>query len=479
MSFNSFAAKAVRGIARHRGNKLRRKGVSADPLPKAEPSFISGVQYKCGYAVKEVMPADLTAKKYWIAGHGMGKTIDRVHDPITVSAMWIGADDNGGLILCSADVIGLTNVEVQTVRDSLKDFQVASGCKTISISCTHTHGGFDTVGYWGQLKKLQTGKNPEYMKQLLDSLAAVCKEAYENRKAGHLFVGSVDVPECAYAKRSAVFPHAILTRLRFVPDDGSTETWFMNFCAHPNTLGGDNHDCSADYPYWLRHTINETKKVNVLFALGANGAVDPGMFDEEQPRPARTQMQGEKLGAAALAISNDEELSPEITVLRQPYFAPVDNGLLALMGVIKVVSTKCYPCDTGDLGVALKTEMTYIRLGKQQILQLPGECFPAVVYGGAQSAAESTTGKGPEINPKPLIEVADDPNLLVFGITNDMTGYCIPPNDYVLNPTEAYVEQGRDVHGDRHYHETNSLGLLTDETIVNVFSDLLTRVKKA
>src|SRR5574344_1425826 len=98
MGFNEFAAKAVRGIARSSSKKLSKKGIKADPIPKVQPSLIKGEQYVCGYAVKEVMPADIHAKKYWIAGHGMGKTIDRIHDPITVSAMWIGADDNGGII---------------------------------------------------------------------------------------------------------------------------------------------------------------------------------------------------------------------------------------------------------------------------------------------------------------------------------------------------------------------------------------------
>ena len=79
------------------------------------------------------MPKDLKAKKYWIAGHGMGKTLDRVHDPITVSAMWYGTDENAGIIHISADIIGLTNFEVNIVRDSLKDFCEKSNCKGITI----------------------------------------------------------------------------------------------------------------------------------------------------------------------------------------------------------------------------------------------------------------------------------------------------------------------------------------------------------
>lgn len=474
MGINEIAAVAVRKIGIAAGKKMRRKGIKADPLPKIEPTIIKGDSFVSGYAVKEVMPKSITEKKYWIAGHGMGHTIDRIHDPITASAMWLGSGDSGIIHIC-ADIIGLTNFEVNIVRASLKEFCEKTNCKSVNISCSHTHAGFDTVGYWGQLYKLQTGKDPEYMDLLLKSLKEVAIEAYENRKPGKLYAGSISVPEAQHDKREPVILHDTLTRIKFVPDDGSTETWLMNFGAHPNTLGGSNHDCSADYPYWLRKTINDTKKVNVMFAVSAIGAVDPGDFCEDKPE--RTRIQGETLAKAALEISNDRELKPEITVLCQKYYAPVDNGLLALMVTIGACSAQRYPCDRGDLGIALQTEITYIKIDDLQILLLPGEPFPEVVYGGAVSAEESATGKGPEINPPALVDVVGDKDLVVFCVTNDMTGYCVVPNDYILHETQPYIEQGTDVKGRRHYHETNSLGYLTNEVIVEVVKDIMSRVK--
>ena len=474
MGINEIAAVAVRKIGIAAGKKMRRKGIKADPLPKTEPTIIKGDSFVSGYAVKEVMPKSITEKKYWIAGHGMGHTIDRIHDPITASAMWLGSGDSGIIHIC-ADIIGLTNFEVNIVRDSLKEFCEKTNCKSVNISCSHTHAGFDTVGYWGQLMKLQTGKDQEYMDLLLKSLKEVAIEAYENRKPGKLYVGSISVPEAQLDKREPKILHDTLTRIKFVPDDGSTETWLMNFGAHPNTLGGSNHDCSADYPYWLRKTINDTKKVNVMFAVSAIGAVDPGDFCEDKPK--RTRIQGETLAKAALEISNDRELKPEITVLCQKYYAPVDNGLLALMVTIGACSAQRYPCDRGDLGIALQTEITYIKIDDLQILLLPGEPFPEVVYGGAVEADESSTGKGTDINPPALVDVVGDKDLVVFCVTNDMTGYCVVPNDYILHETQPYIEQGTDVKGRRHYHETNSLGYLTNQVIVEVVEDIMSRVK--
>lgn len=475
MGVNEIAAKAVRGIGRISSKRLIKKGVKAESLPRPQPTVIKGESYACGYAVREVMPKDINAKKYWVAGHGMGHVIERVHDPITVSAMWIGADDSGGYIHISADIIGLTNFELNLVREKLKDFSEESKCAGVFVSCTHNHAGFDTVGYWGQLYKLQSGKDPEYMELLLKSLEDVAREAYKNRKTGKLYIGKTHVPEAQYCKREPIAMHDVLTRTRFVPDDGSTETWFLNFEAHPNTLGGANRDCSADYPYWLRKAINDEKTINVLFGVGAIGAVDPGDFCEDKPE--RTRIQGETLGKAALAIEDDKEMPVEITVLQHKYYSPVDNGLLALMATINACSSQRYPCDKGDLGIALLTEMVYIKLGTQQILMLPGEPFPEVVYGGAAPAETSATGLGTDINPTPIIDIVGDEELLVYCVTNDMTGYCITPNDFILHKTQPYIEQGEDVFDRRHYHETNSLGYLTNETIAENVADIMKRVK--
>ena len=121
--------------------------------------------------------------------------------------------------------------------------------------------------------------------------------------------------------------------------------------------------------------------------------------------------------------------------------------------------------------------MVYIKLGTQQILMLPGEPFPEVIYGGAPDGAESATGLSRSINPKAIIDIVGDKDLLVYCVSNDMTGYCCVPNDYILHKTQPYIEQGKDIHDRRHYHETNSLGFLTNETIADNVAEIMSIVK--
>lgn len=471
MSIADLAASAVRAISKSSAKKLKRK-MSATEIAKHKIYNFNADKFKVGFSSCEVMPDDLNEKTYWIAGHGPGKPIEGVHDPITVSAMWIGCGDKGGVMMVSADIIGLTRVEVAKVRDMFSDYSKKINCKTLNICCTHNHAGFDTVGYWGKLPK--TGKNPAYMDKLLNSIVRISKEAYENRTEGELYIGTTHVPEAQLDRREPVVLNDVLTRIRFVPDNGSDETWFLNFAAHPNTLGGGNRHVSADYPYYLRETIYKEKNVNVLFGIGAIGAVDPGDFCEDKEE--RTRLQGECLGKAALSIDNDEKVECKIEVLRQPFYYPVDNGVLAFLAMLKVMSSKRYPCNKGDLGLALKSEMTYMKLGKQKILLLPGESFPETVYGGYDTAEKSATGKGPEINPTPLVDICNDKNLLVFGVTNDMTGYVVAPNDFTLHKTQAYLSNGRDRFDRSHYHETNSLGFNASKTLADNFASMVERM---
>ncbi|MBP9988499.1 MAG: hypothetical protein KBT46_03285 [Ruminococcus sp.] len=476
MSAADFAAKAVKSISAKKGKKIAKKG-AAPELEKVMPTTIKNTtdgKFDVGFAMKETMPDDFDSRTYFIAGHHPGQKMTGIHDPITVRAMWIGVGDEGGIMMVSADMIGLTNAEVKLIRASLDDFCEKAKCKTINICCTHTHGGFDTVGYWGKLPK--TGKVDSYMQKIFKNIKEVCLEAYDNRTKGDLFIGTTHVPEGSIKRREPNVQHDTMTRIRFVPDNGEKETWLINFAAHPNTLGGQNTLCSADYPYFMRETIYKEKDVNVLYGIGAIGAVDPG-FPEIEDKWKRTEMEGELLGKAALSINNDEKQNPEITVLRQPFYYTADNAVLSFLGILHVMSTTLVPDSRSEIGMALVSEMSYMKIGSQQILILPGEAFPDVAYGGSASAEDSATGRGPEINPPTFIDVAKDENLLIFGVSNDMTGYVVAPNDFILHKTQPYLTSAHDRFDRNHYHETNSLGYSAAKTLTSTFADIMSRVK--
>lgn len=476
MDIADLAAKALKKIATSKGKSLAKKG-DAPVIKKAEPIRMKNgtdEYFNAGFACKEVMPADVTAKKYYIAGYKMDHPVTGVNDPLTVRAMWLDVKDNGGIVMVSADIIGLTGFEVNRIRESLSDFTKQTDCKLINISCTHSHASIDTVGYWGRLMPPQSGVDKEYMDQICAAIKEVCIKAYENRKEGKMYVGSVRVPDAVDTGRASVDDR--LTRFRFVPNDGSDETWFLNFGAHPNTMGGDCTKVSADYPYYLREAINKVKPVNVLFSAGPIASIN--INDKlSEDRVERTKLGGEMLAKAAFSIDNDELMPAEITVVHQPYYAPIENYVLAFMFILKLCNARAYPCKDSSLGLALLTEMNYIKIGTQKILTLGGETFAENVDGKYFDAANSGTGIGPEVNAKPLREIANDDKLIIFGVTNDMTGYMVPTNNVVLHPTQAYLSSYRDNLDRNHYHETNGLSVEITHVVAKLFEDIIKRTE--
>ena len=92
-------------------------------------------------------------------------------------------------------------------------------------------------------------------------------------------------------------------------------------------------------------------------------------------------------------------------------------------------------------------------------------------------AETSATGLGPEVNAKPLCRVAQDDSLIVFGLANDMTGYMVPTNDFILNEYGPYLDTANDRFGNRHYHETNSLSPKITQVVSDTFAGIIERVR--
>lgn len=454
------------GSAAQKAAKLTSVKTAAQPRPVIRPAVpvrikdSKGGAFSCGFACEDITPDDLLSHTYWMAGYNIGKKITGFLDPLTINVMWLGCAD-GGIILASCDLVGLTGYELRDIRNSLADFCTQTGCKNITVSCTHTHAGIDTMGYWGMLPK--TGKDKKFMEKVASTLKKLCYEAYANRRPGKLFYGRTEAPELIDRWREPYFTNDRLHRFRFVPDDGSTETWYINFGAHPNTLGGKNRLLSADYPCYMRREINREHPTNILFSVSSIGATDIGKVAENDLE--RTILGGHLLGRKALSITEETELSPEITVVSQPFVMPIDNIVLALANKIRIFNTRKCAADS-SLGIGFVSEIDYFNIGGVEILTMPGEMFSELVYPGGYCTSEtSSTGEPESICTKPLSEIFENDNLIIFGVTNDMAGYALAPNDFVLHETQPFVSRAKDRFGRGHYHETNSCGIKTAETI--------------
>lgn len=493
-----------------KGERMIRKNGKAPELPRAAFDYIAqpvSDHFTVGFAKTDIMPQDIPSKraiplgknirnkKYYVAGYKAWNPATGVLDPMTTSAVYL--DDNsgrGGIVMVSVDSVGLSSADVNEVRAELADFQKETGIRTINILSTHNHAGIDTTGMWGPLPK--SGWNKEYRAIVHAGIARVVKEAYAKRKAGDLYYGRKETPPI---QRDSRLPHVFdknLTRLRFVPADGSGEVWILNYASHTESMLGHNSLVSADFVCYARRDILRMAGAESIFFVGAIGGLirlkelekddintilhtdhtDIDAIKEDNIRS--TYIGGRALAETAVDIADERKLAPVINMLRQEYYADADNHVLATILGLGMIRNTPIATGAGETLLSIKTEMSYYEIGDLHMLVLPCELFPELAYGGYLSEEESADGKSPDINPTPLVEIADDPKLLIFGVANDFTGYVIPPNDFYLNDEEPYINGKRDRHDRGHYEETNSLGPNTANIVAGTFQGIMDTVRE-
>lgn len=479
------AYKAIDFIFRNQSKHITQKK-EALPIEKAKfiaPPKAKGNRFLLGFSKESILPDDIDKKKYYIAGYGENKPAKGVLDPPHTHAVWI--DDlsgKGGIVLVSIDNVGMLNKDVNRLREKLHDFAMLSGCRSINIVSTHSHAGIDTMGIWGPLPL--SGKNPKYMELVFSQTVKAVKDAYANRKLGRLYLGKIEVPDMQEDIRTPIVYSKTLTRLRFEPDDGSQQTYIINFASHSESLQGCNERVSADFPHYLREKIKEETGAQTLYCVGAiGGMISMDIPNEQEIRDNGSDFAestadiGRRLAEYALSISEETLLKPRIGCIRQEVYIKAENTLLLIAAKAGILEADEYRMPDKS-GFVMKSEISYIEIDSLKILLLPCEIFPELVYGGYLSAEESATGCGAEINPVPLQEIVGD-DVMIIGLANDELGYVLPPNDFILHEETPYFENGHDIHGRRHYEETNSLGPKTAEIIAQTVEEIINTVEKS
>jgi len=462
-------------------NSIGRKNYAEEVTVTEIHGGEKGNGFCAGFSQKIILPQDYKTTKYYLAGYHENTVAEGLLDPQTVNAMYLtdGTAGNGHLFL-SIDAVGLLNKDVQHIRDELKVFCLQAGICEISIFCTHDHAGIDTMGLWGRLPK--SGKNRKFMSLLFSACYTASIEAYKNRRSGKLYYGAVSVPDMQEDVRTPEVYSDILTRLRFVPDNGENDIWLVNFAAHAESLQGSNKFISADFPCYFRRKIKNETDADVLYANGAlGGMITIKIENEEQLRKENRLFEatfsiGEKLADYALSIENEKEIKPQILHARKEFYIPVENMVLAIASNMGIINVDRFDMPYSD-EKAIKTELNYWEIGGLKILGVPGELFPELVWGEYLDNENSATGEGDEINPLPLAQLCSDESIIIFGLCNDAIGYIIPPNDFMLNENAPYSEKATDRFGRRHYEETNSVGKGTAHYLADAFSVILNDIR--
>ncbi|MCL2495084.1 MAG: hypothetical protein FWE98_05445 [Oscillospiraceae bacterium] len=462
-----------KAVAAHYKRKARVK--PPPPLPDGVWDALDtpGPYYTVGFGSAPFTPTidEIKEKPCWLAGYGTNRPATSIHSDIRAGAIYI--DDNtgrGALLLLSLDCVGLLRDDMLVIRKRLANFCERTGCRAVNVFSTHCHAGPDTMGIYGRFPA--SGRDPAFMERLYWAASIAAEQAWASRKNGRLYAGSIEADGIQKDIRPPEVFCKTLTRLRFAPDDGSKETWLLNFAAHPEVMDQRNRAVSADYVHFLREKIEAERGAKVIYFNGAIGGMITPMEINPEDFLESCQWAGEEIAKAAMRIETERELVPLVNLIRQDFYIELANVLFMLGGLIGLLPRERHATGEGPLGISVLTEMNYIEIGDVHILTVPGELFPELQLGGYLPTEEASMG-GPEKNPLPLRELADDPGLIVFGLGSDELGYILPPNDYMLDDEQPFVKQPIDRHGRKHYEETNSAGPMTAVRVAQAFERIL------
>jgi hypothetical protein len=476
-ALEKYIGAAEEGVAKI--TKARAKMRPAPPIPKAQWDPVREARadyFTVGISRQEIVPGDIASGRYYIAGYYGPKAITGVLDPVCATAIWI--DDNsgkGGLALVSIDCVGFARYDADIMRKRMADWAKRTGCRAMHFFGTHDHAGVDTLGIWGKLPK--SGRDRKFIKLMHDKICEALETAYMTRREGDLYAGQIEEPEGYHDDYR--LPHVYcktLTRLRFAPRYGGREIYLVNYAAHPGMLGSENTLLSADWVRWFREDIQAGTGGEVIFINGLIGGLIYPHEEYPDDRLRSTELAGHRIARLALSVENERRLEPKLSAMSQDLYLACDNTLLAVAGLLRVIRARMYATGAGRFGLSVKSAVNYFEIGDLRVLTVPGEMFPELAYGGYLEEG-TASGGGSAQNPVPLLEIANDPGLVLFGLGDDELGYILPPNDFFLDEKRPYFDNGRDQHGRKHYEETVSLGKGTAQAIADTFKEMLRTIR--
>ena len=443
-------------------------------------------KWEMGYSGASLIEGiDVTGGDYFLAGTLepiAGRVPVRVIDDQRVRVYAVTDGNSGVVIQAVIDGFGFSRGDVQIIRERMEEFATKNNVVAINVSVLHQHSCIDTLGMnvplaqallfntgnaaaGGIIEDLKVEKNQEFMENLYTKTVLAMKRAVSSMKPGELSYGYADIGELIYDKREPKDFDPNINRLRFVPDDGTTEIWVLEAGIHCTMLGAGPDELSADFPYYIERKIKMETGANVVYVQGAELAIttdcDTLNLPEDIDGIDRMIAYGEAVAERVIAIDNDVALDPVLNIKMAEVRLDVTNEILTLASREDVLNPVIVRTEDD---YQMITEIGYMELGNQvAIFICPGEFDPLLIYGGPESGDASWTGE--EWGYAPLKDFTSCENVMVFGLSNDQAGYVLRDNEYHSMFTEN--------------EEINVISTTAGSTFVNAFIDLIASTEAA
>ena len=429
---------------------------------------------RVGIAQVDITPA-LGKKPVYIAGYGKNRQATKVHDPLMARVLLLAHGDSK-IALVSIDLVGLFNDSVERIRPRLPSINY------LLVTSTHNHEGPDTIGMWGP-HPFKTGVDPEYIAQVEDTIVKVVGDAEKNlREVAETRIGSARDGDLLNDSRLPIVKHDELVALRFLAADKKTIGLAVQWNCHPEALGSQNTEISADFVADTVAWLEKKHQCPVVYLTGTVGGLmappqlkmagNPGIFE----RTAHYGVLVGKLADKALDAAIPVRLTP-FKIQRRDIHLPIDNAAYMLgfrLGVLKrnaftwtgSIDKAGPPPNANDKKpsrLCCKTEIARLRLGDLDIAAIPGEIYPELVLSKVQDPPDP----GADFPDAPIEPGIYDQltarHKMIIGLANDEIGYIIPKRQWDEKAPFCYgLKQSQ-------YGEINSLGPETAPLLCEAF----------
>jgi hypothetical protein len=439
---------------------------------------------QAGFGEADITPTIGGAKPVYMAGFGYNRKATGVHDHLKARAVVLKSGSTKIALAC-VDLVGFFLPNVERVRDKLPGFDY------VLVSSTHDHEGPDSLGLWGPTP-LQRGVDADYLNTVEKQIIAAVRDADAAVQTVAARIGSVQAPELLRDAREPYIKHDALVALEFrtVKDDKPAGLVVQWNC-HPETLGSENTEISADFVGCTVTALQDAHHCPVVYLSGAVGGLMTSLGVEVKSADGKelkdgtfekTERYGRLLAEAAdkaLKDAKPVKLTP-LEAHRRAVFLPLDNKLYMVARQLGVFDregflwsgdpTKAEPADPkkdADKPLCVRTEVGYLRLGELDIAVIPGEIYPELVLDKVQDPADAGADfLDAPIEPAIYKQLHGTHHMLV-GLGNDEIGYIIPKRQWDEKPPYCY---GRTK---PQYGEINSLGPDTAPLLCKAFKELV------
>jgi hypothetical protein len=406
----------------------------------------------------------------YLAGYGQGRQATGVHDPLWARAVVL---EGGGerVALVSVDLIGVQLELTEAVRARLDGFA------HVLVGSTHNHEGPDVIGIWGP-SPIASGVDPEYLKEVEDGVVAAVREAEGAMAPASPSYGTAEDEDLLADSRKPVVKDGILRAIRFDPPDGGGPLGILvQWNCHPETLGRHNTLITSDFCESVVRNLEERHGCPVAYFTGAIGGLMSAAEDVLKKPDGSFYKEGEyefadayggavaDLADRALAEATPIELAP-FAVSEVAVLIPLENPYYRLARAAGVLDREGFrwrgdPYEEPGRSIgrrnaigalAVRTEVSYLRLGELHVAAIPGELYPELVYGEVEDPADPNADF-PDAPIEPSIaDCLPEGPWLILGLASDEIGYIIPRRQWDREPPFAYgLERSQ-------YGEINSVG---------------------